>query len=199
MALSEQEAHNIALASRRVLLLLDIQQLMLLDPLEGGVPASKRVKENISHILTHARLAYPQPLIVHVRNCGDPGDLDEPKVSGWELIFEAEDSELVVDKRKNNAFAGTSLGDIIPTDAEIIVAGFLTDYSIRATCNDALKRGNEVLIVRDSHATHDRIEVLHGGGITPANCIEVEVEVELEEAGVHILDMKDVAGLFTNR
>lgn len=199
MTLSDQEALNIALTSRRVLLLLDIQQLMLLDPLDGGVPASKRVKENISRILTHARLAHPRPLIVHVRNCGDPGDLDEPKAPGWELIFEANRLELVVDKRKNNAFAGTSLGDIIPTDAEIVVAGFLTDHTIRATCTDALKRGNEVLLIRSSHATHDRIEVLHGGGITPANRIEAEVEVELEEAGVHILDMKDVPGLFTNR
>ncbi|KAG6901959.1 hypothetical protein C0995_006188 [Termitomyces sp. Mi166 len=199
MTSSEQEALDIALASRRVLLLLDVQQLMLLNPLEGGVPASKRVKENISRILAHARLACPQPLIVHVRNCGDPGDLDEPKALGWKLIFEVEHSELVVDKRKNNAFAGTTLGDIIPTDAELIVAGFLTDYSIRATCTDALKRGNEVLIIRGTHATHDRIEVLHGGGITPANRIETEVEVELEEAGVHILDMKDVPGLFTNR
>lgn len=100
---------------------------------------------------------------------------------------------------KNNAFTGTSLGDIIPPDAEIIVAGFQTDYSIRATCSAALGRGNEVLLIRGAHATYDRIEVLHGGGITPAKRIEAEIEAELEEAGVHLLDMKDLGGIFTDR
>ncbi|KAG6917855.1 hypothetical protein DXG01_000760 [Tephrocybe rancida] len=196
----ELEASVVASESLRVLLLLDVQQAMLLDPPEG-VPSSRLqvVKDNLDHILKQARLARPPPLIVHVRNTGDAGDMDEPHTSGWELIFPVEPAELVVDKRKNNAFAGTSLSEIIPSDAEIILAGFQTDYSIRATCSEALKRRNEVLIIRGSHATHDRIEVLHGGGITPAARIEADIEAELEEAGVHILDMKDLPGIFTNR
>ncbi|KAG6816672.1 hypothetical protein H0H87_004032 [Tephrocybe sp. NHM501043] len=198
MALTDEEAHRIASASRRVLLLLDVQQGMLSNPPEG-VPSSKTVRDNLSRILTQARAAIQPPLIVHVRNTGDAGDMDEPHTPGWELIFPVEPAELVIDKRKNNAFAGTSLGDIIPPNAEIIIAGFQTDYSIKATCSDALKRDHEVLIIRGSHGTHDRIEVLHGGGITPAARIEADIELQLEEAGVHILDMKDLPGLFTNR
>lgn len=91
------------------------------------------------------------------------------------------------------------MSEIVPSEAEIVVAGFQTDYSIRATCSAALGRGNEVLLIRGAHATYDRIEVLHGGGITPANRIEAEIEAELEEAGVHLLDMKDVEGIFENR
>jgi len=79
------------------------------------------------------------------------------------------------------------------------VAGFQTDYSIRATCSAALGRGNEVLLIKGAHATYDRIEVLHGGGITPAWRIEQEIEAELEEAGVHLLDMKDLPGIFMDR
>ncbi|KAG6865394.1 hypothetical protein C0991_002975 [Blastosporella zonata] len=198
MTLTDEKAHAIASTSLRVLLLLDLQQAMLADP-PGGVSSSKIVKENISRILRQARLACPVPLVVHVRNTGDAGDLDEPHTPGWELIFPVESSELVIDKRKNNAFAGTNLDEIIPSNAEIIIAGFQTDYSIKATCTDALKRGNEVLIIRGSHATHDRIEVMHGGGITPASVIEADIELELEEAGVHILEMKDLPGIFTGR
>ncbi|KAG5641622.1 hypothetical protein DXG03_004574 [Asterophora parasitica] len=194
----EAAAHAIVTASRRVLLLLDIQVAMLSDP-PVGVPSSTRVQENLARILTQARGARPPPLIIHVRNSGDAGDPDEPQAAGWQLIFPPEPTEPIIDKRKNNAFAGTRLGDIVPTDAEIVVAGFQTDYSIRATCSDALKRGNEVLLIRGAHATHDRIEVLHGGGITPAARIEAEIEAELEEAGVHLLDMKDLPGIFTNR
>lgn len=106
---------------------------------------------------------------------------------------------MVIDKRKNNAFAGTTLGEIIPPTAEIVVAGFQTDFSIRATCSAALGRGNEVLLIREAHATYDRIEVLHGGGITPAASIELEIEEELEEAGVHLLDMNDLPVIFMDR
>ncbi|KAG5649468.1 hypothetical protein H0H81_003652 [Sphagnurus paluster] len=192
------DAHSIITASRRVLLLLDIQQSMLQPP-PVGVPSSLAVRANLALVLAHARASYPPPLIVHVRNTGDAGDADAPHTPGWELIFPARPAELVLDKRKNNAFAGTRLGAVVPPDAEIVVAGFQTDYSIRATCSDALRRGNEVLLIRGAHATHDRIEVLHGGGVTPAARIEAEIEAELEEAGVHLLDMKDVPGIFTDR
>ncbi|KAG6808251.1 hypothetical protein H0H93_000369 [Arthromyces matolae] len=207
MALTPTEAHTIARTSRRVLLLLDIQNAMLLPP-PVGVPSSEAITKNISKILTTARAASPPPLIIHVQNCGDAGDPDEPGSSGWELIFDIPSGaeEFILDKRKNNAFAGTCLDEIIPIDAEVIVVGFQTDHSVRATCHEALKRGNEVLLVRGAHGTYDRIEVLHGGGggginnyITPAKRIETEVEFELDEAGVHVLDMRDVCGIFVNR
>jgi len=182
----------------RVLLLLDIQVSMLAPP-PIGVPASSTVRDNLAHILTCARSARPPPLIIHVRNNGDVGDPDENNTDGWQLIFPPLSSEIVIDKRKNNAFAGTELGDVVPSTAEIVVAGFQTDYSIRATCSAALGRGNEVLLIREAHATYDRIEVLNGGGVTSANMIEAEIEAELEEAGVHLLEMKDLPGLFTDR
>ena len=167
----------------RVLLLLDVQATMLASP-PIGVPSSSSVRENLAHILTHARSATPPPLIVHVRNNGDVGDPDETNTDGWQLIFPPRPSEIVIDKRKNNAFAGTELGDVVSSTAEIVVAGFQTDYSIRATCSAALGRGNEVLLIKEAHATCDRLEVLYGGGVTSADRIEAEIEAELEEAGV---------------
>ncbi|KAF8638962.1 hypothetical protein AX17_001823 [Amanita inopinata Kibby_2008] len=181
-----------------ILLLLDMQVAMLADP-PIGVPASHLVRNNLSHILSQARSARPPPLIVHVRNTGDVGEPDELNTPGWQLIFPPLSGEVVIDKMKNNAFAGTELAEIIPDDAEIVVTGFQTDFSIRATCSAALARGNEVLLIKGAHATYDRIEVLHGGGITPAKKIEAEIEGELEEAGVHLLDMRDLPGLFTDR
>jgi len=182
----------------RVLLLLDIQVSMLAPP-PIGVPSSSSVRDNLAHILTHARSASPPPLIVHVRNNGDVGDPDERNSEGWQLIFPPLPSEIVIDKTKNNAFAGTSLGNVVSSTAEIVVAGFQTDYSIRATCSAALGRGNEVLLIREAHGTYDRIEVLHGGGVTSADRIAAEIEAELEEAGVHLLEMKDLPDLFTDR
>lgn len=182
----------------RVLLLLDVQASMLASP-PIGVPSSNAVRENLSHILTHARSATPPPLIVHVRNNGNVGDPDQTNTEGWQLIFPPLPSEIVIDKKKNNAFAGTGLGDVVPATAEIVVAGFQTDYSVRATCSAALGRGNEVSLIKEAHATCDRIEVLHGGGVTTADKIEAEIEDELEEAGVHLLEMKDLPRLFVDK
>ena len=41
--------------------------------------------------------------------------------------------EYVVDKTKNNAFAGTKLAEMIPPDAEIVVVGLGSDFSVRAS------------------------------------------------------------------
>jgi hypothetical protein len=54
-------------------------------------------------------------------------------------------------------------------------------------------------MIRGAHGTYDRLEVLYGGGITPASRIEAEIEGELEEAGVNLLDMKDLPGIFDDR
>ncbi|KAF8871034.1 hypothetical protein BD779DRAFT_1664581 [Infundibulicybe gibba] len=148
----------------RVLLLLDVQTF-LLSP----------------HPSAPGRTS--PPLIIHVRNTGDPGDPDAPHTPGWNLMFPPLLHEVILDKRKNNAFAGTHLADIIPPTPS----------------SAALGRGNEVLLIRGAHATFDRIEVLHGGGVTPAERIEDEIEAELEEAGVHLLDMKDLPGIFVDR
>ncbi|KAK0204779.1 Isochorismatase-like protein [Desarmillaria ectypa] len=182
----------------RVLLLLDVQVAVLADP-PAGVPSSISIRRNIEQILNSARNAHPPPMIIHVRNTGDAGDSDEPNTPGWELLYAPLPQEYVIDKLKNNAFTGTELGDLIHPHAEIVIIGLLSDFALKSTCTAAVARGNEVLLIRGAHGTYDRLEVLYGGGITPAAAIETAVEVELEDAGAHILDMKDLQGIFNNR
>ncbi|KAH9847803.1 Isochorismatase hydrolase [Lenzites betulinus] len=182
---------------KRVLISLDVQAGMLDDP-PRGIPAASTVGQNIAAILAHARASPTPPRIVHIRNCGGPGEDDEPGAPGWQLVHTPLPGEFVIDKRKNNAFAGTELAELVPTDAEIVLIGLQSDFCIRATCSAALSRGNEVLLVRGAHATYDRVEVLNHGTITPAAVVESEIEGELEEAGVVLLEMKDLPSLFTD-
>ncbi|KAI0750217.1 Isochorismatase hydrolase [Daedaleopsis nitida] len=178
----ELEAHGDD--AKRVLLILDVQHNMLATP-PAGIPAGATVGPNIASILAYARAAVPPPRIVHVRNCGDACEPDEGGTHGWELVNAPLPGEYVVDKRKNNAFAGTDLGTIIPPPR-------------RSSCA-ALSRGNEVLLVRGAHATYDRIEYHNHGLITTAAEVEKEIEGELEEAGVVMLEMRDLPGMFTDR
>lgn len=180
-----------------VLLLIDIQVGLLSDP-PIGIPSASTLSTNVHLILTHARAIPHPPLIIHVRNAGAPGEPDEPGSPGWELKFSPLPSEPVVDKSKNNAFAGTRLPELIPIDAELIVVGCQSDFCVRATCSAALARGNEVLLIRGAHGTYDRDEVWNGGTVTPARTVEAEIEAELEEAGVVLLEMDDLPKIFAD-
>jgi len=182
----------------RVLLLIAVQKAMLAPP-PLGVPSAAIVGPNIAKILHHARNVPHPPLIIHVRNSGDSGEPDEPGAPGWELVHEPLPNEPLIDKTKNNAFAGTKLGDFIHPDDEIIVAGMQSDFCVRATCSTALARGNEVLLILGAHATYDRLEAFSAGLITPAATVEKEIEAELEEAGVVLLDMSYLPSIFEDR
>ncbi|KAH0833385.1 Isochorismatase-like protein [Lanmaoa asiatica] len=180
----------------RVLLLIGVQVNLLKNPED---PAAYTVRKNIEGILAKARSEKHPPRIIHVRNSGEPSEPDEPNTPGWQLFFPPLPHEPVVDKKKNNAFDGTQLGELIAANAEVIIVGMESDYCVRATCSAALDRGNEVILIRGAHATLDRNGIWNGGSATRAHVIEAEIEAELEEAGVILLDMKDLPGLFTDR
>ena len=76
--------------------------------------------------------------------------------------------------------------------------GMQSDFCIRTTCSAVPWRENEILLVRGVHATYGRIQYHSHGMITPAVDIEREIEGKLEEAGVIMLDTKDVPGMFTH-
>jgi len=118
--------------ARHVLLLLNTQVAMLSNPPQG-IPYSSTVRENIDYILSLARAANNPPLIIHVRNTGEVGEMDEPNTPGWELFFAPTKGEVVIDNLKNNAFAGTKLGEHIRRDAELVVVGTLSDFGVRAS------------------------------------------------------------------
>ena len=69
---------------------------------------------------------------------------------GWQLAFPPRPDEPVLDKTKNNAFAGTQLGELVDRNAAIVVVGMQSDFCVRATCSYALGRGNSVFLVEVS-------------------------------------------------
>ncbi|KAJ7240168.1 Isochorismatase hydrolase [Mycena haematopus] len=181
------------MTSHRVLLVLNIQIGLISDP-----PLAT-VRDNVALVLHQARSASPAPRIIHFRNCGEPGDPDERGTRTWELLHPPRPGEEVLDKCKSNAFAGTGLGELVASDAEVVVVGLLSEYSVRSTCKAALERGNTVLLIRGAHGTHDHKELTENGRFTPAEKISAQVEEELDKAGAIILDMGYLPGLFEGR
>lgn len=182
---------------RKVFLLVDVQVNML-EP-KTGVPNALLIQSNIERALAYARSSQHAPLIVHVRNNGEIGDADAPGTPGWQLTLPPLKGEPVIDKLKNNAFAGTRLGELVDKKAALVVVGMQSDFCIRATCSAALGRGNTVYLVEDAHATYDRPEAYNVGGpplVTPAHTVVKEIESELEEAGVFVVKVDDLPHVF---
>jgi nicotinamidase-related amidase len=83
-----------------------------------------------------------------VQNDGSPGDPDALHTLGWELVFPVIAGELVVRKRKSDAFTNEIVG--APLDSRkvdrVVVAGMQSNYCVSATCRGALHRGLEVVL-----------------------------------------------------
>ncbi|KAJ7016159.1 Isochorismatase-like protein [Mycena alexandri] len=182
------------MTSRRVLLVVNVQIGLI-----PGLPAPETILQNIALVLDHARRAEQSPRIIHLRNCGEAGDPDEEGTPTWELLHPPLADELVLNKRKSNAFAGTTLAGEIGTEAEIVVVGLLSEFSIKSTCKAALQRGNTVFLMTGAHGTYDHKDLVEAGRVIPAEKIQAQVEEELDKAGAIILDMKYLPGLFEGR
>jgi nicotinamidase-related amidase len=163
-----------------VLLMVDVQRNMLEPPLP--VPDAGPVGVAIRDVLDRARAAGAP--VVHVRNNGPDDAPDAPGSAGWELVHEVRDGEHVVDKWEPDSFAETGLDKLLPPGSPVIVVGMQSDFCVQATCLAALRRGREVTLVRDAHATYD--DEVHAAEAAR------RVEDELRAAGVMVIGSEDV-------
>ncbi|MFI6817186.1 isochorismatase family protein [Nonomuraea sp. NPDC050328] len=162
------------------LLLIDVQRNMLLPPTPA--PGATEVGAAIEDLLERARAAGAR--VVHVRNNGGELDPDRPGTDGWELVHPPLTGEPVVDKLVPDAFTGTKLGDLLAAGDQLVVAGFQSEWCVRETGLEALRRGHEVQLVSGAHGTYDDGR--------PATEISAGVEQELAGAGAKIVQPGEV-------
>lgn len=98
--------------------------------------------------------------VIWIRHCGRPGDDFEPHKPGWSFLPELsrQAGDLVVEKRLNDAFAGTDLQACLDRLApdRVLVAGWATDFCVDATVRSAVSRDHRVVVVADGHTLSDR-------------------------------------------
>ncbi|MGH1489119.1 MAG: cysteine hydrolase family protein [Acidimicrobiales bacterium] len=120
--------------------------------LTGVADAAKR----IAGLLAQARSAGGP--IIHVAHLGPEGSAFDP-VGGGRFMGEAapNDGEHVVSKSLPNAFAGTTLLELLKgfESRPLILCGFMTHMCVSSTARAALDLGFETTIVSDATATRD--------------------------------------------
>ena len=139
--------------SSSALLVVDVQQNMVEGP--WCVPGGAEVTAKVREVLTKAReLGWE---IVHIRNCGPEGDIDEQGSPGWELVLEPIDGEIVVDKFSKDVFeTNPALVDELKARgvSKVHLVGLQSEYCVRESAFGAESHGFEVVVPDDWHFTY---------------------------------------------
>jgi nicotinamidase-related amidase len=145
-------------AGKAALLVVDVQRNFF--EVTPAVANGEDLLVSLSGLIARARAAGAP--VIFVRNCGGPGDVDEPGKSGWELspALPRQSAEPIVDKKKPDAFDGTNLLNLLKARGirRLVVAGLQSEFCIAATCRGGHARGYGVTLVADAHGTYDAPE-----------------------------------------
>ena len=138
-----------------VLVLIDVQNEYFYGPLKlTGVEAAAKVAAGL---LQRARAAGAP--VVHVRHRGRPGGAFDPEAERGQIHVSVAplEGEAVVEKGLPNAFAGTTLGEVLAGlgPRPLILAGFMTHMCVSATARATLDLGHRSTVAMDATATRD--------------------------------------------
>jgi nicotinamidase-related amidase len=106
-------------------------------------------------------------LLLRARDLGAPvifvqhEEADDPQLvrdsPGWNFVdgLDVQEGDPVVAKTFRDAFANTTLDDILQTISakRLIITGAQSDYCVQTTALSALQRGYDVTLVSDAHTT----------------------------------------------
>jgi len=174
------------MSGRSALLVIDVQANMF--DRSRPVADSDRLLERLSRLIDAARRA--QLPVIFIRNCGEPGQSDEPGTPGWELhsALQVAEDDPVLDKTTGNAFASTPLDSELKARGvtRVVIAGLQSEYCIRDTTFGALSLGYSVTLVTDAHSTFDG-DGETGRQIAAAVNAEMRDQVELLRTDTFVL------------
>lgn len=98
--------------------------------------------------------------VVFIQHCGPEGEDFAPGAPGWDFLPELHrrDSDIVVPKSLNDAFAGTALKTVLEGIGarHLLITGWATDFCVDATLRGATAQDCDVVAVADGHTCSDR-------------------------------------------
>lgn len=128
------------------------------------LPGLEGALDEITLLLEKARAQ--QAPVIHVRHVGTVGGLFDPHSPRIEFLPQALPlaGESVIDKRLPNAFAGTSLHELLQQlgKLDLIVCGFMTHICVSATVRAAKDHGYRCTLVESACASRDLPDRLEG-------------------------------------
>ena len=98
--------------------------------------------------------------VIWIQHSGPAGTLFEPGKPAWQFLPQLRrlDTDMVLPKTLNDAFAGTNLQQRLQQLAprRLLIAGWATDFCVDATLRSAVANGYHVVAVNDAQTLADR-------------------------------------------
>jgi nicotinamidase-related amidase len=138
------------------LLIVDVQQGF--DAPSWGRRNNLTMEARIADLLTAWRAT--GRLTIHAKHCStEPNSTLRPGQSGNDLKLRPRNGELVIEKRVNSCFIGTSLEAELRSRGcdSLVIVGLTTNHCVSTTARMAANLGFSTWVVADATATFDRI------------------------------------------
>lgn len=165
--------------SETALVIIDAQ----MEYVDGKVPLSgmDQALQTLGGLLDRARSS--GAAIVHVVHKGKAGGLFDLDGHGGQVVSQATpaDGETIVYKGLPNAFAGTTLHEVLQgiDRPSLTLAGFMTHMCVSSTARAALDLGYRTIVAGDATATRDLPDPM--GGIVSAADIQRVALAEISD------------------
>ncbi|MBU1001203.1 MAG: cysteine hydrolase [Proteobacteria bacterium] len=142
--------------NKSALIVIDVQRVMFETPGEFAFNG-EAVLETIAGLIARARNS-GVPVIYVQHDAGE--DSSMPRGSElWQIhpAIAPQEGEIVVEKRKPDAFAGTEFKSVLDGlgVSRLVLCGLQTDCCVDTTCRRASSEGYEVILAADAHSTFD--------------------------------------------
>lgn len=145
-------------SSRRLLVMVDLQERNYDALAKDNAPGLLRSLENCMSAIRHAReFAIPIAFTRHDDSQDDgPGMLERSSQSAWISGLEPRRADMVFERRQPSCYSNQLFESVVAQAGSFAIAGLIAEETCLATAIDASRRGHSVTFLNDASASRCR-------------------------------------------
>ena len=141
-------------SSRRLLVMVDLQEKNYHTLAKDCAPGLTRSLDNCMAAIRHAReFAIP---IAFTRQGDGPGVLERSAPSAWIAGLEPRRSDMVFERQQPSCYSNQLFENVVSQAGSFAIAGLVAEETCLATAIDAARRGHRVTFLGDASASRSR-------------------------------------------
>lgn len=141
-------------SSRRLLVMVDLQEKNYAALAQDNAPGVQRSLNNCMAAIRHARqFAIP---IAFTRYGDGPGVLERSSQSAWISGLEPRRADMVFERQQPSCYSNQLFESVVAQAGSFAIAGLVAEETCLATAMDAARRGHDVTFLSDASVSRSR-------------------------------------------